>query len=87
MNRQRFKLSPLCWLETAADFVDYIVKKAQVLIICNYKVVEHGKTNPTQRDDVNTLKNPGPTTNTALEAIASSSGKNRVNWLTIDCMG
>ena len=29
VNRQRFKLSPFCWLATTADFVDYIVKNAQ----------------------------------------------------------
>ena len=49
VNRQRFKLSPFCWLVTAADFVDYIVKNAQFVITCNYKVVEHGKTNPIKR--------------------------------------
>ena len=57
MNRQRFKLSPFCWLVTTADFVDYIVKKAQFVITCNYKVIEDGKTNPTKKDDVNRLKN------------------------------
>jgi hypothetical protein len=44
---------------TAADFVDCMVKNAQFLIMCNYKVEDDGKTNPTKKDDVNRLKTRG----------------------------
>jgi hypothetical protein len=54
---QRFKLSSFCWLATAAEFVDYIVKKSQFVITCNYKVVAHGKTIRIKKDDVIRLKN------------------------------
>ena len=89
MNRQRFKLSSFCLLATAADFVDYIMNNAQYLMTCNDKVVEGGKTNPTKKMTSKNVEKsrradfcfrpsvPGLTTNTALKAIASSSGNKR----------
>ena len=53
---QRFKLSSFCWLATAAEFVDYIVKTSQFVITCNYKVVAQEKTNRI-KNDVIRLKN------------------------------
>ena len=43
----------------AADFVDYILRKAHILKTCNYKVVDDAKTNLRKKDDVNQLKNRG----------------------------